>query len=102
MVKAVTAYTLKTHLGGILRALKQNERFVVLRRNLPVGILMSLEDYVKEHADKYEDVEDLIDTMLEESDTEFQRSLERGARAVRQGRFLSHAELKARLAHKRF
>ncbi|MFQ6029305.1 MAG: type II toxin-antitoxin system Phd/YefM family antitoxin, partial [Dehalococcoidia bacterium] len=57
MAKAVTAYTLKTQLGRILRDLRGNERFVVLRRNRPVGVLVGIEDYVKEHADQYEDVE---------------------------------------------
>lgn len=101
MAKAVTAYTLKTQLGRILRELKGNERFLVLRRNLPVGILMSVEDYVREHPDQYEDVEDFIDTLLEEGDPEFQRSLKESAREIKRGRYLTHTELKLALANKK-
>lgn len=102
MVKAVTANSLKTHLGQILRALGENERFVIFRRNRPVGVLTSLHQHVKEHPDQYEDLEDFIDTLLEESDPEFQRSLRRGAREIRRGQYLSHARLKLALANQRF
>ena len=101
MPKAVTAYTLKTQLGRILRELSANERFLVLRRNLPVGILMSIEDYVGEHPDEYQDVQDFIDTMLEEQDPEFQKSLKDSMRDVKRGRYLTLPELKARLANKK-
>ncbi len=101
MVKVVTAYTVKTHLGRILRELRQNDRFVILRRNLPVGILLSIQDYVKEHPDQFEDVEDFIDTLLEESDAEFQRSLKKASRETKRGRYLSHTELKLALANKK-
>ena len=97
MAKAVTAYTRKTQLGRILRDLRDNERFVVLRRNRPVGVLVGIEDYVREHPDQYEDVEDVIDTLLEEGDPEFQRGLRRGSKEIRRGRYLSHTELKPAL-----
>jgi len=71
MAKAVAAYKLKTQLGQILRALGENERFVILRRNRPLGVLLSLQGYVKEHPDRYEDVEDFMDILLEESDPAF-------------------------------
>ena len=101
MTKALTAYTLKTQLGRVLQALRDNERFVILRRNLPVGVLISIQDYVKEHPDQYEDVEDFIDTLLEESDAEFQRSLKKGAREIKRDRYLTHTELKLALANKK-
>jgi len=102
MPKAVTAYKLKTQLGQVLRGLGENERFVILRRNRPVGILLSIREYVKERPEQYEDVEDFIDTLLEESDAEFQRSLKRGAREIRRGHYLSHTQLKLALANQRF
>lgn len=102
MAKVVSAYGLKMQLGRILRELRENERVVVLRRNRPVGVLLSIQEYVKEHADQYQDVEDFIDTLLEERDPEFQRSLRSAARQVKQGRYLSHAELKLALANKTF
>ncbi|HJY88016.1 MAG TPA: type II toxin-antitoxin system prevent-host-death family antitoxin [Candidatus Acidoferrales bacterium] len=101
MAKALTAYTLKTQLGRVLRELRDHERFVILRRNLPVGVLVSIQDYVKEHADQYEDVEDFMDTLLEEGDAEFQRSLKEGAREAKRGRYLTHTELKLALANKK-
>jgi len=101
MPKAVTAYTLKTQLGRILRELREHERFVILRRNRPVGVLISIQDYVKEHPDQYEDVEDFMDTLLEEAGTEFQRSLKRARREVKRGRYLTHTELKLALANKK-
>jgi PHD/YefM family antitoxin component YafN of YafNO toxin-antitoxin module len=101
MPKAVTAYTLKTQLGRILRELRNHERFVILRRNLPVGMLLSVQDYVKEHADQYADVEDFVDTLLEERDPKFQRSLQRAAREVKRGRYLTHTQLKLALANKK-
>jgi len=102
MAKAVTAYGLKSRLGQILRALDENERFVILRRNRPVGILLSIQEYVKEHPSEYADVQDFIDTLLEESDPEFQRSLKREAQEVRRGHYLSHTQLKLALANQRF
>ena len=101
MTRAVTAYTLRTQFGRILRDLREKERFVVLRRNLPVGVFLSIEEYVKDHADQYEDVADFMDTMLEQGDPEFQRSLKRGAREVKRGRYLTHTELKLALGNKK-
>jgi hypothetical protein len=51
---------------------------LVLRRKRPVGVFISVEDYVREHPDQYEDVEDFIDTFLEEGDPEFQAVCARG------------------------
>ncbi len=100
-VKVVNAYAVKTHLGRILREVRQNDRFVILRRNLPVGILLSIQGYVKEHPDQFEDVEDFMDTLLEESDPKFQRSLKKASRETKRGRYLSHTELKLALANKK-
>lgn len=101
MAKAVTAYTLKSQLGRILREVRANERFLVLRRNRPVGVFMGIEDYVREHPDQYEDVEDFIDTFLEEGDPEFQRSLRKGAEEIGRGHYLTHRALKLALANKK-
>lgn len=101
MLKAVSALTLRTQLGRILQELRGNERFLVLRRNRPVGVLVSIQNYVKKHADQYEDVQDLMDTFLEEGDLAFQRSLKEAADDVRQGRYLSHTKLKLALAGKK-
>jgi len=42
-----------------------------------------------------------MDTLLEESDAEFQRSLQKGAREAKRGRYLTHTELKLALASKK-
>lgn len=101
MTKAITAYTLKTQLGSILRDLRENKQFVVLRRNIPVGVLLSVQDFVQQHPDRYEDVEDFIDTLLEEADPEFQRSLKQGSRETKKGLYLTHSQLKLALANKK-
>ena len=49
----------------------------------------------------YEGVKDFMDTLLEEADTEFQRSLKRARREVKRGRYLTHTELKLALANKK-
>lgn len=100
MTKAVTAYTLKTQFGRILRDLGENERIVILRRNRPVGVLLSVQEFIQQHADQYEDVADFLDTLLEESDTRFQRSLRREAKEIKKGRYLTHNQLKLALANK--
>jgi prevent-host-death family protein len=101
MAKAVTANILKTQMGRVLRAVGEGERFVILRRNRPVGVLLSVQQYVKDHPDQHEDVEDFIDTLLEESDPEFQKSLKSGARQIRRGKYLSHNQLKVALTNQR-
>jgi len=101
MTRAITAHGLKTRMGSVLRALRDNERFVVVRRNAPVGVLLSVKDFVAQHPDRYEDVEDFLDSLLEEADPEFQRSLKRGSLDLRKGRYLTHAQLKLALAGKK-
>jgi prevent-host-death family protein len=101
MLKVVTTHTLKAHFSRILRELRENDRFVILRRNLPVGVLVSIWDYVREHRDQFDDVQDFIDTVLEESDPEFQRSLKRASRETKRGRYLTHTQVKLSLANKK-
>ena len=55
---------------------------------------------MREHPDQYEDLEDFIDTMLEEMDPEFQQSLKKGAAETKKGHYLTHRELKLALAGK--
>lgn len=101
MPKTITSHALKTQLDRILREPRGAKRFVILRRNLRIAVLISIRDYVKEHPDQYEDVDDFMNTLLEEGDPEFQRSLRRGAREIKQGRYLSHTGLKLALANKK-
>lgn len=101
VTKAITANRFKTRLGSIIKDIKEHRRYVVLRRNAPVGIFLSLEDYVKEHSDEYENVQDFIDTWLEQEDPKFQGSLKESTKQYSRGEYISHAELKALLAGKK-
>ena len=66
-----------------------------------VGVLVSVEDYVKENPDRYEDIEDFVDTFMEQSDPKFQASLRRAARDVKRGRYLTLSQLKTALRNKK-
>ncbi len=86
--KALTAAALKNHTGDVLRALGEQQAFLLFRRNKPLGILLSLEQYVKDHPDEYEDVQDYLDTWMEQHDAEFQRSLRESHAQYRRGAYL--------------
>jgi len=66
-----------------------------------LAILQSLESYVAEHADEYEDVEDYLETWLEENDPEFRKSLALARRDYHRGAFLTPAQVKMRLGNAR-
>ncbi len=99
--RAIAATALKTSTGEVLRALRERQSFLVFRRNRPVGILQSLEAYVAEHSDEYEDVEDYLETWLEEHDPEFKRSLTRARQDYRRGTFLTPTQVRLRLSASR-
>ena len=98
---AIAASALKTRTGTLLRALSQRNSFLVLRRNRPVAILQSLESYVAEHPDEYYDVDDYLETWMEEHDPEFKRSLDQAREDYRKGLFLTPAQVRLRLASAR-
>ena len=102
MTRAITAAQLKARLGRVLKSVQDKERFLILRRNTPIGVLMSIHEYVKNRPDEYEDVQDFLDTFMEENDPEFQRSLRNSQEDYKAGRFLTHKQLKVRLAGKKF
>ena len=94
--KAITAAALANKTGGVLRQLADGP-IIVLRRNKPIGILQSLADYVADHQDEYEDVQDFIDTWIEETDPDFRRSLKQGAEDYKRGNYLTREQLKIAL-----
>jgi hypothetical protein len=51
--------------------------------------------------EEYEDIVDCLDTLLEEGDPEFQKSLKQAARQVKRGRYLTHTDLKLAVADKK-
>lgn len=47
MTNVVSALTARTQLGKIMKRVSQNnERFVIDRRGQPIGIIMSIKDYI--------------------------------------------------------
>ena len=47
MTNVVSALTARTQLGQIMKRISQNnERFVIDRRGQPIGIIMSIKDYI--------------------------------------------------------
>ncbi len=95
--RALTAAALKNHTGDVLRGLREQQTFLLFRRNKPLGIIQSLEQYVKDHADEYEDVQDYLDTWMEQRDAEFQRSLGESQAQYRRGEFLTVEEVRMML-----
>ncbi len=95
--KALTAAALKNHTGDVLRALQKQQTFLLFRRNKPLAIIQSLEQYVKDHSDEYEDVQDYLDTWMEQHDPEFQRSLRESQAQYRRGDYLTLEEVRMML-----
>lgn len=97
--ETIPAHMFRTHLGAVLEQVRNNRRFLLTRRGVPVGVLVSIEDYVKGNPE-FEDVADFLDTLVEESDSEFQKSLRRGYEAIKTGEFYTLRDLKRMLAKK--
>ena len=69
ITKNISALQARQKFGELLDRTKlRGERFKINRSGKPMAIIMSIADY--------EDMEDLIDTLLEEADPEFQKELE--------------------------
>ena len=93
MPQEITALKLPHNLGEILdQVANRRARFVVKRAGIPAAVLMSIQDY--------EDLEDLVETALEEADPKFQRSLLEGRKAIDAGRFATMADLRRDLRRK--
>ena len=99
MTKVIPAHRFRTQLGTILEALKGHQRYIVTKSGTPTAILLSLEDYIHE-SDDYEDLEDFLDTLMEQNDPEFQKSLRRSHEGFKRGEGYTHKELKKILASK--
>ncbi len=97
--ETIPAAMFRTHLGAVLEEIRNNRRFLLTRRGVPVAVLVSMEDYVQGNPE-FEDVADFLDTLIEESDSEFQRSLKRGYEAMKKGEFYTLRDLKGMLAKK--
>ena len=68
--KEILALEVRQHLGEILsQVANERDRFVIKKAGVPTTILLSIQDY--------EDLEDLVETALEQRDSECQKSLKR-------------------------
>lgn len=68
MTRNITAMQARQNFGDLLnRANLKGERFLVNRSGKPMAIIMSVTDY--------EDMEDLLDTLMEEADQDFLKAL---------------------------
>lgn len=91
--KEISALKMRQNLGEILdQVAKQRLRFVGKRAGIPAAVLMSIREY--------EDLEELVETALEEADPKFQRSLLEGRKAIDTGRFATMADLQRDLRRK--
>jgi prevent-host-death family protein len=73
----IPAFTFRNALGEILDRVRYNhERFIVRRRDKPVAIVMGIEDYMN-----------LLETIDEELDPNFQKAMRESYRDYKKGRF---------------
>lgn len=87
MPQEITAITLRHHLGEILdRIANKRERFLVKRAGIPAAVLMSLSDY--------EDLQDLLDTWMEQQASPFQKSLRDARREIDAGKTATLKDLR--------
>lgn len=97
--ETIPAHIFRIHLGAVLEEVENNRRFLLTRRGVPVGVLLSIEDYVKGNPE-FEDVADFLDTLVEEGDSQFQKTLRRGYETIKRGEFYTLRDLKRGLAKK--
>jgi prevent-host-death family protein len=84
--KEISALDVRQHLGEILsQVANQRDRFVIKKAGIPTAILLSIQDY--------EDLEDLVETALEQLDPEYQKSLKRARKDIEAGRYLRSEEM---------
>ncbi len=61
------------------------DRFDIRKSEIPTAILLSIQDY--------EDLEDLVETALEQLDPEYQKSLKRARKDIEAGRYLRSEQM---------
>lgn len=85
-LKEISALTVRQHLGRILsRVANQRDRFVIKKAGIPTAVLFSIQDY--------EDIEDLVETALEQLDPEYQKNLKRARKEIEAGRCIHQEEM---------
>jgi len=85
-LKEISALTVRQHLGEILsRVANQRDRFVIKKAGIPTAVLFSIQDY--------EDLEDLVETAIEQLDPEYQKSLKRARKEIEAGHYIRDEEI---------
>ncbi len=85
-LKEISALSVRQHLGEILRRVaNRRDRFVIKKAGIPTAVLFSIQDY--------EDLEDLVETALEQLDPEYQKNLKRARKGIEAGRYIRHEEM---------
>lgn len=85
-LEEISALTVRQRLGEILsRVANQRDRFVIKKAGIPTAVLFSIQDY--------EDLEDLVETALEQLDPEYQKSLNLARKEIEAGRYIRDAEM---------
>ena len=93
MPKTMTAVELRHNLGEVLDLVAgRRERFLVSRGGIPAAIILSVHDY--------EDAEDLLDTLREQTDEGFQQSLVKAREDIEHGRIATLRDLRRDLEAK--
>ena len=91
--KTITAKKVRINFGEIMnRAHYGHEPYIITKQNKPMVILLGIEDY--------EDMVDLLDTMAEQLDPQFQKSLEQSVVEYRQEEVFTLADIKKELKQK--
>jgi len=85
-LKTISALKFRRKIGEIMnRAVYGHEKFVVEKAHKPWVVIMSVEDY--------EDMQDMIDTLMEQIDKDFQNSLLESMEEYEKGETLSIDDL---------
>jgi len=89
----ITAKSIRSCFGEILNKVHYSHQpYIVTRQNKPLVVMLGLEEY--------EDMLDLLDTMAEQLDPKFQKSLLKGRKEIEQGKGGSLADIKKILNQK--
>lgn len=79
LLTKISAKEIRHQLGEVINQVAYgNKPYVITRRDKPLVVMLGIEEY--------EDIIDAMDTMAEQLDPEFQKSLAKGMRDFRAGR----------------
>lgn len=84
-IKAINAFTARTHLGRLIKQVSEKgETYVLTKKGKPKVVIVGVEEY-----------EDLVEILAEERNKELQRALRESAAQIKRGEVSSMAALRA-------